>query len=78
MAMADDKAKPVDDSPQLPVVQSSLLSAQRAEQQELAQIAALAESLQADETPFPGGRFRRADGTYVDAEGRPHKDQKSD
>jgi hypothetical protein len=65
-----------DQSP--PEQQPVPVTPQRANQQAIIDVAALVESRQADESKFPGGRFLLPSGVYVDADGNPHKDQKSE
>ena len=60
------------------VVVADVQTALAQEQKAIAEAARKAELEQKDESKFPGGRYLLANGTYVNAEGKPHKDQKSE
>ncbi len=80
--MADNDQKPNDQKPaeqpaqqQPQLVVTDVQTQLRLEQQAIARAAQEAEEKQMDETE-PGGRYL-VNNVFVDAEGKPHKDQKT-
>lgn len=70
MADSDNQNTDPNQQPQVVIVQDPVIAAQQA----IAAAAREAELKHLDETQ-PGGRYK-VNGVYVDAEGKPHKNQK--
>jgi hypothetical protein len=76
--MADNDQVTNDQTQQPPIIVTiNPQDAVRAEQAAYAQAMVKAEQEQKDET-VEGGRYRLPSGVFVDAEGKKHKDQKSE